>query len=44
MNILYLGFDINGVGGIATYSRHQVRALRDLGHRLFVVSSTSKTS
>jgi phosphatidylinositol alpha-1,6-mannosyltransferase len=38
MNILYLGFDIEGVGGIATYSRHQVRALRDLGHRLFVVS------
>lgn len=38
MNILYLGFDIEGVGGIATYSRHQVRALKDLGHRLFVVS------
>jgi glycosyltransferase involved in cell wall biosynthesis len=38
MNILYLGFDIEGVGGIATYSRHQVRALRDLGHRLFTVS------
>jgi phosphatidyl-myo-inositol dimannoside synthase len=38
MNILYLGFDIEGVGGIATYSRHQVRALRDLGHRLFAVS------
>lgn len=38
MNVLYLGFDIEGVGGIATYSRHQVRALRDLGHRLFVVS------
>jgi glycosyltransferase involved in cell wall biosynthesis len=38
MNILYLGFDIEGVGGIATYSRHQIRALRDLGHRLFAVS------
>ena len=38
MNILYIGFDIEGVGGIATYSRYQVRALRDLGHRLFVVS------
>ena len=38
MNILYIGFDIEGVGGIATYSRYQVRALRDLGHRLFAVS------
>jgi glycosyltransferase involved in cell wall biosynthesis len=38
MNILYIGFDIEGVGGIATYSRHQIRALRDLGHRLFVLS------
>jgi glycosyltransferase involved in cell wall biosynthesis len=38
MNILYIGFDIEGVGGIATYSRYQIRALRDLGHRLFVVS------
>jgi glycosyltransferase involved in cell wall biosynthesis len=38
MNILYLGFDIEGVGGIATYSRYQVRALRDLGHRVFTVS------
>jgi glycosyltransferase involved in cell wall biosynthesis len=38
MNILYLGFDIEGVGGIATYSRYQVRALRDLGHRLYTVS------
>lgn len=38
MDILYIGFDIEGVGGIATYSRHQVRALRDLGHRLHVVS------
>ncbi|HEX6979641.1 MAG TPA: glycosyltransferase family 4 protein [Alphaproteobacteria bacterium] len=38
MNILYIGFDIEGVGGIATYSRYQIRALRDLGHRLFVLS------
>jgi glycosyltransferase involved in cell wall biosynthesis len=38
MNILYIGFDIEGVGGIATYSRHQIRALRDLGHKLFVLS------
>lgn len=38
MNILYIGFDVEGVGGIATYSRHQVRALRDLGHTVHVVS------
>lgn len=38
MRILYLGFDINGVGGIATYSRYQIRALRELGHALTVVS------
>lgn len=38
MRILYLGFDINGVGGIATYSRYQIRALRALGHQLHVVS------
>jgi glycosyltransferase involved in cell wall biosynthesis len=38
MRILYLGFDVEGVGGIATYSRHQIRALRDLGHRVTVVS------
>lgn len=43
MNILYLGFDIEGVGGIATYSRYQVRALRDLGHRLFTVSFDKQT-
>ena len=38
MNILYIGFDVEGVGGIATYSRHQVRALRDLGHDVHVIS------
>ena len=38
MDILYIGFDIEGVGGIATYSRHQVRALRDLGHDVTVLS------
>jgi glycosyltransferase involved in cell wall biosynthesis len=38
MNILYLGFDLEGVGGIATYSRYQIRALRDLGHRLYTIS------
>src|SRR5262245_38538833 len=38
MRILYLGFDVEGVGGIATYSRHQVRALRALGHDVHVVS------
>jgi glycosyltransferase involved in cell wall biosynthesis len=38
MRILYLGFDIEGVGGIATYSRYQIRALRALGHQLHVVS------
>ena len=43
MNILYIGFDIEGVGGIATYSRYQVRALRDLGHALRVVSVNKTT-
>jgi glycosyltransferase involved in cell wall biosynthesis len=38
MDILYIGFDVEGVGGIATYSRHQVRALRDLGHAVYVLS------
>ncbi len=38
MNVLYIGFDVEGVGGIATYSRHQIRALKDLGHHLFVLS------
>lgn len=38
MDILYIGFDIEGVGGIATYSRYQVRALRDLGHKVDVLS------
>lgn len=38
MKILYIGFDIEGVGGIATYSRHQIRALQKLGHATFVVS------
>ena len=38
MQILYIGFDVGGVGGIATYTRHQLRALRDLGHGLEVLS------
>lgn len=38
MDILYIGFDVEGVGGIATYSRHQVRALRELGHTVYVLS------
>jgi phosphatidylinositol alpha-1,6-mannosyltransferase len=38
MKLLYIGFDIEGVGGIATYSRHQVRALRALGHDVFALS------
>ncbi len=38
MHILYIGFDVGGVGGIATYTRHQLRALRDLGHSLEVLS------
>ncbi len=38
MHILYLGFDVEGVGGIATYTRYQIRALRELGHSLRVVS------
>ena len=38
MRILYIGFDIEGVGGIATYSRHQVRALKALGCEVFAMS------
>lgn len=38
MRILYIGFDIEGVGGIATYSRHQVRALKALGCEVFALS------
>ncbi len=38
MRILFLGFDIEGYGGIATYSRYQVAALKRLGHSLDVVS------
>ena len=38
MKILYIGFDIEGVGGIATYSRHQIRALKALGHDVFALS------
>jgi glycosyltransferase involved in cell wall biosynthesis len=38
MRILYIGFDIEGVGGIATYSRHQIRALRQLGYDVFALS------
>ncbi|MBM3536853.1 MAG: glycosyltransferase family 4 protein [Alphaproteobacteria bacterium] len=38
MHILYFGFDVGGVGGIATYTRHQLRALRDLGHSVEVIS------
>lgn len=38
MKILYIGFDIEGVGGIATYSRHQIRALRQVGAEVFALS------
>ncbi|MBI3707096.1 MAG: glycosyltransferase family 4 protein, partial [Proteobacteria bacterium] len=38
MNVFYIGFDIEGVGGIATYSRYQIQALRQLGHRVHVLS------
>jgi glycosyltransferase involved in cell wall biosynthesis len=38
MRILFLGFDIEGYGGIATYSRHQVAALKRLGHAVEIVS------
>ncbi|HEX9464296.1 MAG TPA: glycosyltransferase family 4 protein [Alphaproteobacteria bacterium] len=44
MDILYIGFDVEGVGGIATYSRHQVRALRDLGHSPYVLSVDKQSS
>ncbi|MBL8701546.1 MAG: glycosyltransferase family 4 protein [Alphaproteobacteria bacterium] len=38
MKIFYAGFDIEGVGGIATYSRHQIRALKTLGCDVFALS------
>lgn len=38
MKIFYAGFDIEGVGGIATYSRHQIRALKALGCEVFALS------
>ncbi|HJS33564.1 MAG TPA: glycosyltransferase family 4 protein [Alphaproteobacteria bacterium] len=38
MDILYIGFDIEGVGTFANYCRHQIRALQKLGHATFVVS------
>lgn len=44
MRILYLGFDIDGVGGIATYSRYQIRALRELGHQVTILSVDKSTT
>lgn len=38
MRILFLGFDIEGYGGIATYSRYQIEALKRLGHQTEIVS------
>ena len=38
MRILFLGFDIEGYGGIATYSRYQIEALKRLGHDADIVS------
>lgn len=38
MNILYVGFDVEGVGRYANYCRHQIRALQRLGHAVFVAS------
>ncbi|MBM3522984.1 MAG: glycosyltransferase family 4 protein [Alphaproteobacteria bacterium] len=38
MKIFYAGFDIEGVGGIATYSRHQIRALKALGCEVYALS------
>jgi glycosyltransferase involved in cell wall biosynthesis len=38
MRILFLGFDIEGYGGIATYSRYQIEAIKRLGHTLEIVS------
>jgi phosphatidylinositol alpha-1,6-mannosyltransferase len=43
MRILFLGFDIEGYGGIATYSRYQVAALKRLGHDTYVVSIDKQT-
>ncbi|MFN8703818.1 MAG: glycosyltransferase family 4 protein [Rhodospirillales bacterium] len=43
MRILYLGFDIEGYGGIATYSRYQIAALKRLGHTATVVSIDKQT-
>jgi glycosyltransferase involved in cell wall biosynthesis len=44
MNVLFIGFDIEAVGGIATYSRYQIRALRELGHRVRVISLDMRES
>lgn len=43
MRILFLGFDIEGYGGIATYSRYQIAALKKLGHKLEIVSIDKQT-
>ena len=43
MRILFLGFDIEGYGGIATYSRYQIAALKKLGHTLEIVSIDKQT-
>lgn len=39
MKIAFIGFDIEGLGGISTYSRYQVRALRDKFKKDVVVYS-----
>jgi glycosyltransferase involved in cell wall biosynthesis len=44
MRILFLGFDIEGYGGIATYSRYQIAALKRLGHALEIVSIDKQDS
>ncbi len=43
MRILFLGFDIEGYGGIATYSRYQIEALKRLGHDADIVSIDKQT-
>ena len=41
MKIIFIGFDINGNGGISTYSRYQIRALRESNNNVIVQSLNS---
>ncbi|MCH7540947.1 MAG: glycosyltransferase family 4 protein [Proteobacteria bacterium] len=36
--LVYIGFNIEGIGGIPTYTRYQIKALKDLFESVFVYS------